>query len=101
MEGLALGVLVIIILANVLAVVLLLRIGSGHDAHHEVREEREAKSLARLKELYDFPERAVRTNQPQQVEAAPDTIHIEENAEKLAEAVAQLPAEDKIPPSEK
>jgi hypothetical protein len=98
MENVALGVLGIIIIANVVAIVAVLIVGGKHDEHHEVRDEKEAKSLARLKELYDFPERAAQNTQPV-VETKPasaiDASHTEQMADQLAEAVAQLPEEDK------
>jgi hypothetical protein len=98
MQNVALGVLGIIIIANVVAIVAVLIVGGKHDEHHEIREEQEAKSLARLKEQYDFPERAAQKPAPiveEKPAPAIDASHTEDMAEQLADAVAQLPEEDK------
>lgn len=106
MGNLAIFVLGVIIVVNIVAVVVVLTFGNRHDHHHDVHEETQAQSLVRLKAQYDFPERAAQPQAPAQMEAAPappESLPAQSEealADQLAEAVAQLPDEDKIASNE-
>lgn len=60
MENITLFVLGIIILANIVGIVTVLRIGSGHDAHQDVSSPESSQALARIYANYALPEPAER-----------------------------------------
>ncbi|MCU0498185.1 MAG: hypothetical protein MUF87_12605 [Anaerolineae bacterium] len=85
-------VLFVIVILNVVIIGLVMRVGTQHDEHQDVKEISSSKSISKLYELYGAPPVAEQplTDIPNPVNPQITDLSIEKPAEELSKAVADL-----------